>query len=76
MPKTAAEDAADGYGDMPSGGKLHGRGATDDKGPALAWLFVIEAFQALKESGVNGGQREHKGSSRGCPKQGGGAVFS
>ena len=28
------------------------------------------------QSGVNGGQREHKGSFRGHPKQGGGAVFS
>jgi len=49
VPKTAAEDAEDGYGDMPSGGKLHGRGATDDKGPVLGWLFVIEAFQILKQ---------------------------
>ena len=29
-------------------GKLYGRGATDDKGPALSWLWVIEAYQALK----------------------------
>ena len=28
-------------------GKLYGRGATDDKGPALSWLWVIEAHQAL-----------------------------
>lgn len=28
-------------------GKLYGRGATDDKGPVLAWLNVIEAYQAL-----------------------------
>jgi acetylornithine deacetylase/succinyl-diaminopimelate desuccinylase-like protein len=28
-------------------GKLYGRGSTDDKGPALSWLWVIEAFQAL-----------------------------
>ena len=27
-------------------------------------------------SGVSRGQREHKGSFRGYPKQGGGAVFS
>lgn len=29
-------------------GKLYGRGATDDKGPVLAWLNVIEAYQALE----------------------------
>ena len=29
-----------------------------------------------EESGVNKGRREHKGSFRGYPKQGGGAVFS
>lgn len=29
-------------------GKLYGRGSTDDKGPVLAWLKAIEAFQALK----------------------------
>ena len=28
-------------------GKLYGRGSTDDKGPVLAWLKVIEAFQTL-----------------------------
>merc|ERR1740124_40255 len=28
-------------------GKLFGRGTTDDKGPALSWLWVIEAYQAL-----------------------------
>ena len=28
-------------------GKLYGRGATDDKGPVLAWLKAIEAFQTL-----------------------------
>ena len=27
------------------GSKLFGRGATDDKGPVLGWLHVIEAFQ-------------------------------
>lgn len=26
-------------------GKLYGRGATDDKGPLLAWLWAIEALQ-------------------------------
>lgn len=29
-------------------GKLYGRGSTDDKGPALSWLWVVEAYQALK----------------------------
>lgn len=29
-------------------GKLYGRGSTDDKGPVLCWLKVIEAYQALK----------------------------
>lgn len=28
-------------------GKLFGRGSTDDKGPALSWLWVVEAYQAL-----------------------------
>ena len=28
-------------------GKLYGRGSTDDKGPALSWLWVIEAHQQL-----------------------------
>jgi len=31
-------------------GKLYGRGATDDKGPALGWLHVIEAY---KKAGVD-----------------------
>ncbi|KAH9494769.1 Metallopeptidase M20 [Bulinus truncatus] len=30
-------------------GKLYGRGSTDDKGPVLGWLNVIEAFQELKQ---------------------------
>ncbi|XP_032874966.1 cytosolic non-specific dipeptidase-like [Amblyraja radiata] len=30
-------------------GKLYGRGASDDKGPVLAWLHAIEAFQKLKQ---------------------------
>jgi len=29
-------------------GKLFGRGSTDDKGPALSWLWMIEALQELK----------------------------
>lgn len=28
-------------------GKLYGRGSTDDKGPVLAWLNVIEAYKIL-----------------------------
>ncbi|XP_002164672.1 cytosolic non-specific dipeptidase isoform X1 [Hydra vulgaris] len=28
-------------------GKLYGRGSTDDKGPVLGWLKVIEAFHTL-----------------------------
>ena len=27
------------------GDKLYGRGSTDDKGPVLGWLHVIQAFQ-------------------------------
>lgn len=30
-------------------GKLYGRGSTDDKGPVLSWLNVIEAYQKLNE---------------------------
>ena len=29
--------------------KLYGRGATDDKGPALSWLWVIQAHRKLGE---------------------------
>uniref|UniRef100_A0A8C8RCV4 Carnosine dipeptidase 1 n=2 Tax=Pelusios castaneus TaxID=367368 RepID=A0A8C8RCV4_9SAUR len=29
-------------------GNLYGRGATDDKGPVLAWINAVEAFRALK----------------------------
>lgn len=28
-------------------GKLYGRGSTDDKGPALSWLWIVEAHQIL-----------------------------
>ncbi|XP_070562901.1 cytosolic non-specific dipeptidase-like [Ptychodera flava] len=28
-------------------GKMYGRGSTDDKGPVLAWLNCIEAYQAI-----------------------------
>jgi nonspecific dipeptidase len=27
--------------------KLYGRGSTDDKGPALSWLWVVQAYKAL-----------------------------
>ncbi|XP_004084691.1 cytosolic non-specific dipeptidase [Oryzias latipes] len=30
-------------------GKLYGRGSTDDKGPVLAWLNCIEAYQKIKQ---------------------------
>lgn len=47
--KTDEDDKQEGYGDFPSNGKLYGRGATDDKGPVLSWLFTIEAFQKVGE---------------------------
>uniref|UniRef100_A0A8D0L0X6 Cytosolic non-specific dipeptidase n=1 Tax=Sphenodon punctatus TaxID=8508 RepID=A0A8D0L0X6_SPHPU len=30
-------------------GKLYGRGSTDDKGPVLAWLNALEAYQKTKQ---------------------------
>ncbi|KAM9166638.1 cytosolic non-specific dipeptidase isoform 1-T1 [Pangshura tecta] len=30
-------------------GKLYGRGSTDDKGPVLAWLNALEAYQQTKQ---------------------------
>ncbi|KAM8782492.1 beta-Ala-His dipeptidase [Rhynchonycteris naso] len=30
-------------------GKLYGRGATDNKGPVLAWINAVRTFQALEE---------------------------
>ncbi|XP_045043968.2 beta-Ala-His dipeptidase [Desmodus rotundus] len=30
-------------------GKLYGRGATDNKGPVLAWINAVSAFRALEE---------------------------
>ncbi|NWJ00881.1 CNDP2 dipeptidase, partial [Crypturellus undulatus] len=30
-------------------GKLYGRGSTDDKGPVLAWLNVLEAYQKTNQ---------------------------
>lgn len=30
-------------------GKLYGRGSTDDKGPVISWLNVIEAYQKLNQ---------------------------
>lgn len=32
-------------------GKLYGRGATDNKGPVLAWINAVSAFRALEEVG-------------------------
>nr|XP_025956511.1 beta-Ala-His dipeptidase isoform X1 [Dromaius novaehollandiae]XP_025956512.1 beta-Ala-His dipeptidase isoform X1 [Dromaius novaehollandiae] len=29
-------------------GNLYGRGATDNKGPVLAWIYAVETFKALK----------------------------
>lgn len=29
--------------------KLYGRGTTDDKGPVLGWLCIIEAFKHFKK---------------------------
>ena len=45
-------DKADGWNTEPfelteKNDKLYGRGSTDDKGPALSWLWVIEAHQNL-----------------------------
>lgn len=31
------------------GGRIYGRGASDDKGPVLGWLHAIEAFQHTKQ---------------------------
>lgn len=28
-------------------GRLYGRGSTDDNGPVLCWLHVIDGYQAL-----------------------------
>jgi nonspecific dipeptidase len=36
------------------GGALYGRGASDDKGPAVSWIWIVEALQQLgKELPVN-----------------------
>jgi nonspecific dipeptidase len=48
-------DKADGWNTEPFelthiDGKLYGRGSTDDKGPVLAWINVIEAYQALERT--------------------------
>ncbi|NXW28855.1 CNDP1 dipeptidase, partial [Phaetusa simplex] len=34
-------------------GNLYGRGATDNKGPVLAWINAVETFRALKLVGIN-----------------------
>ncbi|XP_031643486.1 beta-Ala-His dipeptidase-like [Oncorhynchus kisutch] len=42
---------AHGFGSL---GNLYGRGATDNKGPVLAWLHAVESYQATeKEIPVN-----------------------
>ena len=33
--------------DPKGSGRLYGRGSTDDKGPIMAWLNVLEAHQNL-----------------------------
>jgi Cys-Gly metallodipeptidase DUG1 len=33
--------------DPKGSGKLYGRGSTDDKGPVMGWLNVLEAHQKL-----------------------------
>lgn len=45
-------DMADGWHSEPfkltiRDGKMYGRGSTDDKGPVLAWLWVVESYRAL-----------------------------
>ncbi|XP_054160925.1 cytosolic non-specific dipeptidase-like [Oppia nitens] len=44
-------DIADGWNTDPFvlielDGKLYGRGATDDKGPVMAWINIIDAYQS------------------------------
>lgn len=34
-------------------GNLYGRGATDNKGPVLAWINAVETLRALKLVGIN-----------------------
>jgi hypothetical protein len=45
------------------GGQLFGRGSTDDKGPVLGWLNVIEAMQTL---GIAIPVNIKVGEGRGC----------
>ncbi|XP_016003889.2 beta-Ala-His dipeptidase isoform X2 [Rousettus aegyptiacus] len=40
---------ADPYALTEVDGKLYGRGATDNKGPVLAWINAVGAFRALQE---------------------------
>ena len=50
VPSTPEQDEQDGYGTVfPTGGHLLGRGSSDDKGPALSWLYVVEAYQKLNK---------------------------
>lgn len=46
---------ADPYALTEVDGKLYGRGATDNKGPVLAWINAVGAFRALQE--VSGRRR-------------------
>ncbi|EDO27591.1 predicted protein, partial [Nematostella vectensis] len=48
-------------------GKLYGRGSTDDKGPVLCWLHVIEAYKAIGEDlpiNIRDEYREDIGTSK------------
>lgn len=36
-----------------SQGNLYGRGATDNKGPVLAWINAVQTFRALELVGIN-----------------------
>uniref|UniRef100_A0A8C7CVJ5 Peptidase M20 dimerisation domain-containing protein n=1 Tax=Oncorhynchus kisutch TaxID=8019 RepID=A0A8C7CVJ5_ONCKI len=50
-PKKPKMKVAHGFGSL---GNLYGRGATDNKGPVLAWLHAVESYQATeKEIPVN-----------------------
>jgi nonspecific dipeptidase len=61
-------------------GKMYGRGSTDDKGPVLCWLWVIEAYRAegkplpvnikfvlegMEESGSEGLEEFVRGQAKG-----------
>ncbi|KRZ77380.1 Cytosolic non-specific dipeptidase, partial [Trichinella papuae] len=53
QPAEKAINFSDGWDTEPfvlveKDGKLYGRGSTDDKGPVIAWINIIEAFHCLK----------------------------